>query len=863
MAIGGAPVYGSDAIAGTVNVILKKRYTGAEVRLTSGITEEGDNFRYNIAGAGGIDLLDGRANITAAVSYEKVDGLLANARGFFRDNLGNLNNPTSAQALAFTGAGRTPANDGRINTDIGFNNSTTDGFPGSILARNVTIPHLSRGGVLISGAQAFNLRFDTNGDLMPHNRGTIFNAALPSAAARGSGGDGFTFNDFAQITSNLERLSANLFASVDLDDDTRFFLEGMYFRGRGDELVQQPSFNSSLFGGGSGALTFNINNPFLTTQARNTLVAAGYTGNFTLGRVNLDLADLTGYSENNLYRGVMGIEGDFQLGGRDFNFEVSTTYGINDFIDYRQDINQQNFVNAVNVASVGGQIVCTTTPTTNATPGFTPIADPNCVPLNLFGEGRSSQAARDYIIEDTSAKSVLDQWVVNFNIGGSPFDVFGNPIAFNVGYEHRMESASFTPDAFAQAGRGRTVAIAPNKGKYNLNEFFGELMVPLITPSNDIFINKLEGYGRVRHVDNTVNGSFLSWSAGGAMAVIPDIEVRGNYTKSFRAPAITESFSPVTNTFVTVPDLCSVANRNAGPVPTIRSANCAAFLTAFPTATPLAASLATVPGRSGGNPDLGNEEAKSYTLGAIVRPRFIPGLSIAVDYLNIHITNPIASLTVAQIAGGCFDNEQFDTSDPANGNAFCSLIRRDSTGQVPADPLNPAVTSGFVNGNEIKFSGYQAVLDYSTSLSGIGIPGTLDIGADAFWLKNRIVDITGIAPSRSDGVLGDPEWQGQLRLRYFNDSFGVSTNFNYVGEQLSSRTNRGDNPNDTREFDHFDDYITIDAGIFFETENNFRLNLSVTNLTNRVGQSYYGFIIPASINDSLGRRYAITVAKKF
>ena len=68
MAIGGAPVYGSDAIAGTVNVILKKRYTGAEVRLTSGITEEGDNFRYNIAGAGGIDLLDGRANITAAVS---------------------------------------------------------------------------------------------------------------------------------------------------------------------------------------------------------------------------------------------------------------------------------------------------------------------------------------------------------------------------------------------------------------------------------------------------------------------------------------------------------------------------------------------------------------------------------------------------------------------------------------------------------------------------------------------------------------------------------------------------------------------------------------------------------------------------
>ncbi len=861
VSIGGAPVYGSDAIAGTVNIILKRKYQGLKATLTSGVTGQGDNFRWNAQLAGGMNFGGDRGNITAAIGYERVDGMVGNSRQFFRNNLGNLTNPTTAQAATFGPAGRTPANDGRINPNIGFNDSTSDLFPGSILVSRVTIPSLTRGGLITSGSGAYSNMFDASGNIVPFTRGTLYNGIITSAAARASGGDGFTFNDFIQLTSDIERINANLFLDYDLTDNVRFFAEGMYFRGKGDELVQQPTFNSTLFSGASAALTFQATNPLLTTQARNFLSTNGYS-TFRLSRANVDLSDNTGSSKNDLYRGVAGFDGDFELGGRKFNFEISTNYGRNDFKDYGQAINQQKFVNAINVANVGGQIVCTTTQNVTGTPTG-PIADAACVPLSLFGEGKPSQAALNYILADTISRSRLEQWVVNANVGGSPFDLFGNPVGFNIGYEHRMEKAQFTPDPFLAAGLGRSVAITPTGGQYNLDEVFGEVLVPLITPQNNFFLNKVEVFGRIRYVDNTVNGGFTAWAAGGSIAPIEDIELRGNFTRSFRAPAITELFAPITNTFTTVPDLCSTANRNAGSVPTIRAANCAAFLTAFPTATPLAASLATVPGQSGGNPNLLNEQADSYTFGVILRPRFIRGLSLSVDYLNIKLTQPIASLTVTSIVSGCFDNPDFNAADPAHGNAFCSMIRRDPTGQVVVDAANPAVFAGFVNGKQIKFSGIQAVLDYTTKLDGIGIKGTLDIGGDLFYVDNRLSDITGVAPAASHGIVGDPQLNGQFRIGYTNKVWGFTTNFNYVSEQLISRFNRSASPNDTREFDEYDDYVTIDASLMVKTADNFRLTLSVTNLLNRIGQKYYGYLIPGSISDPFGRRFAISASKTF
>ncbi len=893
ISVGGAPVYGSDAISGTINVILRSRYEGLEISALTGITEEGDNFNYNVSMIYGRNFLDNRLNITLVGSHDNVQGVVFNDREFLTRRIGGATNPSQAQANALRFPGITSANDGRLNTGIGFNNSTSDGNPGTVQIRNVNIPFLTRGGlitatnlaaanpnnpaVIFGGPPTTNgLQFDANGNLVAFNQGIVF------PGTSGSGGEGFTFADFSQITSDLRRVTLNGFVTFEIANDWELFAEGTYFRSRADELVQQPTFNSSLFGGLSGPVNFTIDNPFLTAQARAALVARGVT-TFSVSRASADFADLTGFNKTRLYHFVGGVRGEFGLFGNRWNFEAYASHGNTRSRDFGQDLNAQNFINAVNVTrNAAGQIVCTTAPTRPgglfAAPGGTPIADPNCVPLDLFGEGRSSAAARDYIIEDFVTVSEQEQTVFNANISGPLWEIWAGPIGFSLGYEHREEEASFTPSQFQQLGRGRSVPITAVAGSYNLDEVFGEIQIPLASPENNFrFAHSAQIVGRGRYVDSTVNGGFFSFAVGGSYAPFRDIEFRGNYTRSFRAPGITDLFLPIVNTFATVPDLCQASQRNLGSVPAIRAANCAAFIAAFPGTdfnTPDPASTATVPAQSGGNPNLDNEEADSYTIGAIFRPSFIPRLAITADYVSITLTQPIANLTIAQIVSGCFDNEVFNTADVLNANAFCSRINRNpGTGRVVGDPQNPAVRSGFVNGQEIRFRGIQGTIGYSVPMTGLGLRGTLSIAGDMLHVRRRVVNITGVAPARSDGILGDPEWSGQLRLRYVERDFGVNTTITYYGEQLFSRFNREPGQPgqflDAREIDKLNDFVIVSAGIFFDPAEDFRLTLSVTNLFNRQSQTYFGELLPAGFpanasgGDLLGRRFQASVRVRF
>ena len=885
VSVGGAPVYGSDAISGTLNIILRSKFDGIEASATSGISEEGDAFNYNFSAIAGRTFFGDRLNITAVVSHDNLDGVVANDREFLRRRIGNATNPSAAQAGALRFPGVSPANDGRLNTSVGFNNSPTDNNPGLVLVRGVNIPFLTRGGLITAtnlatanpnnpavpfGVRTGNgLQFDRNGNLVPFNQGVVF------PGTSGSGGEGFVFSDFTQITSDLKRTTINGFLTFEIAEGLELFAEGTHFRSRADELVQQPTFNSSLFGGSSGQLFFSPTNPFLTDQARQALTSRGVSV-FGISRASADLADLTGFNKTRINYGIAGIRGEFEALGRSLNFEAYGSHGKTRSRDFGQNLNSQNFINAVNVTrNAAGQIVCTTAATRPggngfAAPGGTPIADPNCVPLNLLGEGRASQAARDYVIQNTVVVSEQEQSVFNANVGGSLFDIWSGPIGFNLGYEHRDEKASFTPDEFLQQGLGRSVPITPLSGRYNLDEVFGELSVPLVSPENEVpFIHSAQLIGRGRYVHNTVNGGFFSWAVGGTVAPVRGFEIRGNFTRSFRSPAITELFLPTVNTFAFVPDLCQPSARNAGPVPEVRARNCAAFNARFPAFadTPDPASTASVPAQSGGNPNLDNEEADSYIVGAIIQPAFIPRLALTVDYVSITLNQPISSLTVPQIVSGCFDNEDFNTADVLNANAFCSRINRDpNTGRVLGDPQNPAVRSGFVNGQEIKFRGVQGTLGYSVPLTDLGLGGTLSFGGDMLYVRRRLNNITGVAPARSDGTIGDPEFSGQLRIRYVEQNFGINTTMTYTGEQLFSRFNRLPGPGsgpDAREIDELNDFVTFSGGIFFDPTDDFRFTVSVTNIFNRQGQKYFGELIPASFNDLLGRRFAASARVRF
>ncbi len=885
VSVGGAPVYGSDAIAGTINVILRNKYDGLEFSATSGISEEGDNRNYNLSGIAGGNFFDNRLNLTVAVSHDDLKGLVANDREFLQRNIGNVTNPTDAQAARFRNPGA--GADGRLDSANGFNNSPTDLNSPLALARGINIPFLTRGGLITATnlgntgvginplnpavpfgtnqPTTFGLQFDPSGNLVSFNQGVVF------PGTSGTGGEGFRFSDFTQITSDLRRTTATAFLTYEVTDNIDLFVEGTHFRSRADELIQQPTFNSSLFGGGpSGATTFSVNSPFLTSQARAALVSRGVTS-FSVSRASDDLSDGTGFNETRIYYGVGGMRGDFETIGRTINLEAYASYGLVRSLDFGEALNAQNFANAVNVTTnAAGQIVCTTAQTRPggfaAPGGFTPRADPNCVPLNILGEGRASQAALDYVIEDTVVTSEQQQFVANINAATTLFSLFGNDVGVSVGYEHREEQASFQPDEFTVAGRGRSVPIGGLAGKYNLDEGFGELVVPLVTPNNNLsFLSSATLFGRGRYTDNSIVGSNIAYTVGGTIAPVRDIEFRGNYTQSFRSPAITELFLPVVNAFNFVNDLCQVNSRNLGPAPATRLRNCTAFIAAFPGTdftVPDPASTASVPSQSGGNIGLENEKATSYTFGAIIRPRFIPRLAITADYINIRLDDPIANLSAAQVVSGCFDNESFDTSDVLNANSFCSRIRRDpATGRVTNTP-GANIRTGFVNGQVIRFSGIQGTFGYSMPLSGVGLPGEFSASGDMLYVRRRVNDITGVAPVRTDGTIGDPEFAGQLRLRYVNKNFGVNTTFNYTGEQLFSRQNREQGePNqgrDARQFDQLDDFVIVNAGVFIDPTDDFRLTFSVNNLFNRQGQKFFGELIPASFNDQIGRRYAVS-----
>ena len=857
VSVGGAPVYGSDAIAGTVNIILKDKYNGLKVSGTTGISDQGDSFNYNISALAGMDFDGGRGNFTVSASFDQLEGLRGISRDFNRENVGFLRNCS---------AGTPAANDGRLNTNIGCNLSDSDGVPPRLRFRNLTSPYLSYTGVI---TELFNDRqFGANGELIDvvpvSNLDGLFGTSGNIAP------NTYITSDQTQITSDLKRFSTFAFASYEITPEVELFAEGMYYSAKARELGSNPIFNTFIFGGSSvsGGLDFDIaTNPFLSAATKAELTGLGLT-QFNFSKASDDIIDQSALSETELKRGVIGVRGDFGALGRSLNYSVSFNYGTVNVQNISENINQQNFINAVTFTTDGnGNAVCTTTPAVPVAPGqpFQPVADPNCVPLNLFGINQASAAARDYVTEMSVENSNLRQWVFNANVGGDLFDLWAGPVAFNIGYEHRDEKASFIPSEFARSGRGRGSQLASTAGQYNLDEIFGEVLIPLVSPENNLpFLYSAEVFGRARYVDNTVNGGFTSYAVGGSISPIRDLTIRGNFTRSFRSPSVTELFLPQSPFFATPIDACRDSAIGTGPNPETRTANCTAFLAATgndPATYVLLAANASVAALTGGNPTLQNEKADSYTIGGILRPRFIPGLTITSDYVNIQISGPITSLDEDDLVTGCFDNPNFDTSDPINGNVFCSQLGFDATGQIPNTPTSPSIITGFVNGQAYEFEGVTGAVDYVTSLSGVGMGGTLNIGADALYVIRRFDNPIGVGAQASDGLLDDPRFSAQARLRYSDKNWGFGTYVNFVGKQIVSVNDRGPNPNDIREIDNYDPYATVDMNLFFQTDDDFRINFAVTNVFDRIGQPYFGNYI--GINDQIGRRFKVNVTKEF
>lgn len=861
MGIGGAPTYGSDAISGVTNLILRDRFEGAEVQLGYGKTSKGDNERQSFAGIFGSNFADGRGNVTVAVEFDNNDGVNALQRDYYRQGYSLQTNPNAA-VVAGAQPWRTPANDGRLDPGIPFNTGSSDGIFDAVFIRDRRIASMTFGGLILpSTATPGNYQlngagvirgfgpdnrlwhFNRAGELVPFDPGVSF----PSGNA--SGGDGLNLNETVPLIADLERRTIYSTGSFDFTDSVGGFFELSRYEATARETLDQNVYQGISFGAAnpdgsgaqSGAMLFRADNPFLSEATRSILRENGIES-FRLSRSSRDLSMNNSATETELTRVVVGLDGYFDAAGRAFNWEASLVRGKGEFEYLGTGLIQQNFINAINVtADASGRIVCDST-----APGTT--VDPACRPLNLFGEGVASREALDYVSTSTLAKAESEQTVFNASITGGLFDLPGGEFSFAAGYEHRREEGSFTPSEYQRLGQGRSVPIAASHGKFSTNEYFAEILAPLVDGEANLpFLHRLDLTAKVRRVDNSTAGWFTTYTYGLQYEPFAGVQLRGNKTRSMRAPAIAELYTSLQPAFYSIPEACTQANIGGGTKPAVRRRNCEAFFAAYSNVdrTTFLAAPTTQLGTSNGNPNLMNEEAKSWTAGIVLSPEWLGGLRIAADWYDIEVTDVITALSPTDIVLGCFDNDEFNANDVNNANRFCSLISRN-----PETGVANGIATEYGNGPMLVFRGWTSEVDYRLNMDRFG---QLQLGFYGYFPKDRgQASAPGVPFEQQVGSVNEPKRQFRWAAQYSVGPWSAGVSANYTSSARNSLTATAE----SREAIWRDSYTIWDANIGYRLSDNARLNLAVINATDEIGPFPY-------LVDAIGRRYMATLRYNF
>ena len=789
VSVGGAPIYGADAIAGVVNIILKKDYQGLDVDGQVGASGQGDAWNYRTRILAGQNLFDGRANITAVAEFTKTDGLVGTERPVFAEDLGFLAPVTPGKYAAVL----TPAESLPL---VNFG-----GIP--LVDDTVLAPGAGLTGALVgvTNAAGQTLAFGPGGTLQPYNTGTI--TGNPVFA---SGGDGVRLSTVSNLLSPTERTNIDTLMHFQITDHINAFGEGYFSESHATNLISQPAYNVNSFGvagTSTGNFVLSINNPYLTPADRALIQTAlnNYAATLPLGpnlypgvsagpgqpvtypawnasqfyvsRANLDLEGGEATDTQTVVRGVAGLNGDFSFADRNFNWEVSVSYGTSNNTESTPSYVFQNVANALNATTnATGQIVCAGTPVN----GPTTTASSTCAPLNIFGQGSPSLAAQQYVTHVAQVESFNTQRDTNAFIAGDILKVPAGEWKFSAGFENRREGADFTPDSFYTEGLGQNT-IGAIEGSYITNEGYFETLFPIFSPMQDIpGLDRLELEGAARRVDNSIAGDATTYTYALRWSPVDDVQFRGNKTKSIRAPSITELFLPASTSPSFANDPCDRTFVDQGPVPAQRAANCAAAIAGYnPQTFTSNAVNASVLGTTSGNTGLQSEVAFSKTFGAVLRPRWVPKLNISVDYIDIALKDAIESLTLTDNLDACYDSTNFPN------NPSCSTFTRNAAGQITN------FHAGFVNAGLLEFTGIQAALDYTFELPWA--LGSLETSAHYLDTQRLKSQIATAAPLDISGQIGYSKSKGSIDLLYANQGFSWDWQGIFIGPAQFSNQN--------------------------------------------------------------------------
>ena len=856
VSVGGAPIYGADAIAGTVNIILKKDYEGLQFDADVGVSNQKDAWNYRFRALGGLNFADGRGNITVAGEAYKADGLVGDSRQVYGNNPLFLTPPAGSNSpfnqIYYDNGHIAPISTSGIPMTQDFFLCPACGIP----LGAVGIPNGS-GGVLAwhPGSSA----------LGPYNFGTPTGSVVFS-----QGGDGATLSEFSNLLSPIERYNLDSTFNFKITDHFNVFAEGWFNESHGTNIISQPVYSTAFFGAGgqqNGNWLVSINNPYLTANDRatilNALNTAGANPNFFyVARANTDLQSGRAVGDQILWRGVLGVNGDFNIGSsHNFTWEVAANYGHARVVNSTPSLVWQNTINALNstVDPATGQIVCAGNPV--AAPITTPSS--TCAPLNIFGKGAPSNALLQYITHNAIATSINTQRDFTANISGDILKLPAGELKMAAGFENRRETSDFQPDAYyIGPGGGSTLdygvggAIAPVTGEYHTNELYAEALVPIFEPFQSLpALYQLELEGAFRRVDNSIAGNANVYTYGLRWAPLQDVLFRGNKTRSVRAPAMTELFLPSSTNFEFANDPCDARFIHQGTNPAQRAANCAAAGIVQPFTSNVV--NATAIGQTSGDPTLTSETADSKTFGVVLRPRWLSRLNISVDYIEINLSNAIEQLNLGEILDGCYDATDYPN------NPSCGKFTRGAGNQITN------FHDGFANAGLLDFQGVTLQMDW-----GFSLPKNLgNMEFRASWLNTRKL-LQQIGTASANSIMGElnqliaaPQDAGTFDLNYHKQWFQWYWQARYIGPMNFDNQNTATSQ-DILSVSH---WWVINSTLSFDVNQHFSTRFIVDNVFDKkppfpaIAGTGGNFVSATSLYFSgiIGRTYLLTMQYRF
>ena len=719
---GASAIYGSDAIAGVINVVTRTDFEGIEVRGQAGGATEGDKNKEDInITMGGEFGRGGYAVLSAGWSSE--DALRSRDRSFSNTDLAayDLDGDGFAETEEWLGSSFPPI--GRLN-------------PGN-------------------GTQFL-------GD------GTVWQSGLADRA----NSDRFNRADFRTIYSPVDRRFAAANLSYPLSDAVTVYAELNYALVETNSEIEpfaldinDDVFISSRGGTGGMDVAGNLLMPQLLID---NLLAEGITNTAQLGTGNwvrrlLEFGPRASDIARTTLRSVTGIEIELP---NNMVVEAYYSYGKTDQDQENTgQINTERAFNALNVelAPDGVTVQCA-----NATARLQ-----GCVPFNVFGEGTISPAAVAYLSAPGNLQSKVEQEIFHVGISGSTgLELPGGDLAFATGLEYREESGSEINPGFLQQGISGGNATAPTNGSFDVSEWYGEINAPVMS--------RLTLDAAVRIGDYETVGSQTTWKAGFDLDVLETLRLRGTVSESVRAPNVSDLFAGAGETFRNIQDPCNgIDNTTTGDV----ADNCRSQqviqdrIDATGSFTLSQSESQQTGGFIGGNPNVKEETADAFTLGLVWQPNFLENFSAAVDFYDIRLDDAIAVTSRNTVLQRCY-NVATTAFDPSCGGS----ARRD---QLAGAGALTGVDSASSNENIFDTQGIDIELAYSIDVGPGNLSAGLLWNQLLRWDEIGIVDgdlddnkgeiLT--PDSRANGHLAYSwnDFQVYYRARYWGDAKDSNT----------------------------------------------------------------------------------------